>query len=524
VICTALCVFTARPAFADPILPGVPDAGSRPAVSGTFQPPGTSGTGPAGMGGVAGTPPAATEPGPLGQRIMTESVALETVGQQLRKLDADLTEARLAATATRDTWTKAARELAELRDRVGHEAGEAYKAATALGPLGRLAPDLHQLSVLAPGLGQQPGGQATAREMERAGAAERAALIAQQAAAGKADELTRARDSAKADQTRRSVALTTLRTQNQTAYQRELAAIDAQQAALGAGMNIGAAVKGMAANPKAKLALQHAMSKRGAAYVWAAEGPNTFDCSGLVLWAYTQPGVGASLPRVANDQYFATRNKEVAVDNLLPGDLLFFATDKSDWRSVHHVGMYVGNGYMIHAPATGDVVKVSPVWWSEFYKATRVFDAVGVAGPAPILPPAPVIPPPTTPPSTPPAGSTPPPPTTPPPPSESKPADPPPSESKPADPPPSESKPADPPQSQPADPPPSESKPAGPPPQSNPADPSPSQSTPTTTPSSTTSTAPNSTPAPTPTSASSSASSSASAGSSALATPSPSRS
>jgi cell wall-associated NlpC family hydrolase len=402
-ICTALCTLIARPAFADPVPPGVPDAGSRPAATGSFQLPGASVPG----GVPASALPAATEPGPLGQRLMTESVALETAGQQLRKLDDDLAEARRTADATHDSWTRAAKALSDLRDRAGHEAGEAYKAATALGPLGRFASDLHQLSVLAPGIGQQPGGETAAREAERSDGNERAALTAYQAAASKADELSRTRDGAKADYDKRNAAFTELRTQNSVEYQRELAAVDAQQAALGAGMNIGGAVNGLEANPKAKKALQYAVSKRGSAYVWGAQGPNTFDCSGLVLWSYTHPDVGASLPRVANVQYKATSGKEVQVDSLLPGDLLFFATNKSDWLTVHHVAMYVGNGYMVHAPTTGDVVKISPVWWSEFYKATRVFDAVPAAGPSPAPPPPP--PPPVTSKPPPPSGTTPPP-------------------------------------------------------------------------------------------------------------------
>jgi cell wall-associated NlpC family hydrolase len=445
VMCAALCVFIARPAFADPVTPGVPDSGSRPAATGSFQLPGSSVP-----GGVTGsTTPVATEPGPLGQRLMTESVALETAGQQLRKLDDDLTEARRTASATHDASTLAAKELADLRARAGHEAGEAYKAAAALGPLGRFASDIHQLSVLAPGIGQQPGGQATAREVERASETERAALAAYQAAASRADELGRKRDSAKADYDKRNAALTDLRTQNSVAYQRELAAIDVQQAALGAGLNIGGAVKGSEANPKAKAALQHAVDKRGSAYVWGDEGPNTFDCSGLILWSYTRPDVGASLPRVANDQYQATSGKEVQVDSLLPGDLLFFATDKSDWRSVHHVAMYVGNGYMIHAPTTGDVVKISPVWWSEFYKATRVFDAVPAAIPSPPPSPAATTPPATTPPAKttpPPTTPPPPPPTTPPPatPPPTTPPPPPPTTPPPATPPPTTPPPATP--------------------------------------------------------------------------------
>ncbi|GII26388.1 hypothetical protein Pme01_59850 [Planosporangium mesophilum] len=356
---------------------------------------------------------------------MTASIALETAGQQLRKLDEDLTEARRTADATKDTWTKASKEVSGLRDRVGHEAGEAYKAATAMGPLDGLAADLHRLSVLAPGIRERPGGQATARDVERAEQVERAANTAYLAALAKADELSRQRDTVKADFDKNTATLTDLRTRNSVAYQRELAAIDAQQAALGAGMNVGGAVNGWMAGPVALRAVAYARSKLGRPYVWGAEGPDYFDCSGLVLWAYQQASGNPNIfPRVANDQYYATRSREVQVDELLPGDLLFFATDRSDWRSVHHVGMYLGNGYMIHAPTTGDVVKISPIWWSEFYRATRVDTPAKTPSPPPAPPattPPATTPPATTPPSTPPPST---PPTTPPgwPPSERPPA------------------------------------------------------------------------------------------------------
>ncbi len=400
VMCAVLCALIARPAAAAPPTPTVPDAGSRPAVTGSFQVPG------AGPGSSVPTPalPASITPGPLGTRIMTESAALEMVGQQLLKLEADTNEAKKAAEAARTAWTKATRELSDLRDKAGHEAGEAYKAATALGPLSGYASDLHQLSVLAPQIGQQPGGQATARDVERAEQIERAADTAHQAAKATADALNGQHAQLKADYDRRNAALIALRTQNAAEYQRELAAIDAQQASLGAGLNVGGAVNGSAANPIALKALEYAKSKLGAPYEWGAQGPVRFDCSGLVLWSYQQAGV-QSLPRVANDQYNATAASSVKIDQLLPGDLLFFATNKADWRTIHHVAMYYGNGYMIHAPTTGDVVKISPVWWAEYYGATRVAPAVPAPTPGPTTP-APGPTKPTTPGQVPPSSST----------------------------------------------------------------------------------------------------------------------
>jgi cell wall-associated NlpC family hydrolase len=384
VVCTVLCVFVARPAAADPAAPGIPDPGSRPVVSGSFQGPGNSLTG----GLPTNVQPAVTTPGPLGQQIMAETAAVGLLEQQLLQFDANINEAQHAADTAHETWSKATQNLTELRDRADHEAGEAYKAAAALGPLAEYASDLHQLSVLAPGIGQQPGGQATARDLERAEQLERGAYAAYQAATTKLNQLTHDRDAAKADYDRRNAALTDLRTKNSVAYQRELAAIDAQQAAIGAGLNVGGAVDGMTAAPGAMKAFNAAVSKRGQPYVWGAAGPFYFDCSGLMQWSYQQADF--TLPRVANDQYTAS-TMHPAIDKLLIGDLVFFATDKNNSRSIHHVGMYAGNGYMIQAPNSGDVVKISPIWWSEYFGATRIFHEVPVA-PAP-APPAKTEPP-----------------------------------------------------------------------------------------------------------------------------------
>jgi cell wall-associated NlpC family hydrolase len=409
---------------AAPTDPGaaVPDAGSRPTVGGSFQLPGTvglPGTGEVpgvapvpgvqpGTGGLpAGTIPA-VQPGPLGQRIMTESASVEALGQQLLKLGADVTEAQRTADTAHQVWTQAAAELSDLRTRADQEAGEAYKAAAALGPLSQYTSDLHDWSVLAPSIGQQPGGEATARAVERAERDERSTFAGYQAATARVETTTRLRDTTKTDFDKRSVALADLRNQNAVAYQRELAAIDAQQAAIGAGLNVGGAVDGLTAGPIAQKAIAAAKTKLGRPYVWGDEGPESFDCSGLVLWSYQQAHYNL-LPRVANDQYNSTRARAVRVDKLLPGDLLFFATDKADWRSIHHVAMYYGNGYMIQAPSTGDVVKISPIWWSEFYGATRVADPVPVT-PPPAQPVTPPVTPPSTPPSKPPSG----PPSTPP--------------------------------------------------------------------------------------------------------------
>ncbi|PRX48535.1 cell wall-associated NlpC family hydrolase [Prauserella shujinwangii] len=101
----------------------------------------------------------------------------------------------------------------------------------------------------------------------------------------------------------------------------------------------------------AQIAIDAAMSKRGSPYSWGATGPDAFDCSGLTQWAYAQAGI--SIPRTSSSQ--STYGTAVPRSQLQPGDLVFF------YSPVSHVGIYIGNGMMVHAPTSGDVVKVAPL-------------------------------------------------------------------------------------------------------------------------------------------------------------------
>ena len=108
-------------------------------------------------------------------------------------------------------------------------------------------------------------------------------------------------------------------------------------------------------------ALQAALSKLGSPYVYGATGPNAFDCSGLTQWAYKQ--VGISIPRTAGAQ--ASGGTPVSRDQLQPGDLVFF------YSPISHVGMYAGNGNVVHASTEGQPVKVAPMQYMPFSGARR---------------------------------------------------------------------------------------------------------------------------------------------------------
>jgi cell wall-associated NlpC family hydrolase len=111
----------------------------------------------------------------------------------------------------------------------------------------------------------------------------------------------------------------------------------------------------------AAAAVQAALSRVGDPYVWGAAGPDAFDCSGLVMWAYDQAGV--SLPHFSGAQYADTTH--ISMADLEPGDLVFFS-DPGE-----HVAMYIGNGDVVQAPYTGADVQVVPLY-SEFTLASRV--------------------------------------------------------------------------------------------------------------------------------------------------------
>jgi cell wall-associated NlpC family hydrolase len=118
------------------------------------------------------------------------------------------------------------------------------------------------------------------------------------------------------------------------------------------------------------IAIQAAESKLGMPYVWGGESDREggYDCSGLLQYAFAQAGI--RLPRVAADQ--ARAGWVIPFGQAQPGDLLTWAHDPTAPGYISHIAMYLGNGRMIVAPRTGDVIKIAPVTFRNFKGAVRI--------------------------------------------------------------------------------------------------------------------------------------------------------
>jgi peptidoglycan DL-endopeptidase CwlO len=145
-----------------------------------------------------------------------------------------------------------------------------------------------------------------------------------------------------------------------------------EKAAREAAARQAAAQRGAAQTPNrpssaAEQAVAFARAQIGKPYQWGATGPDSFDCSGLTMSAYAS--VGVSIPRTSGEQWnIGTHIGSMA--DLQPGDLVFFAYG-SDPSTIHHVGLYEGDGLMIEAPFTGASVRTASINRSDYFGGTR---------------------------------------------------------------------------------------------------------------------------------------------------------
>lgn len=148
---------------------------------------------------------------------------------------------------------------------------------------------------------------------------------------------------------------------------RAAAAAAARELSASSGGGSSSAGGGFTGSGRAAKAVQYALAQVGDRYVAAAAGPNSFDCSGLTMTAWRQAGV--SLPHYSRSQYSVTRR--VPLSQAQPGDLVFYFGS-----GAHHVGLYIGNGKMVHAanPRSGVLVSniLGPWYSSRFSGIGRV--------------------------------------------------------------------------------------------------------------------------------------------------------
>lgn len=138
-----------------------------------------------------------------------------------------------------------------------------------------------------------------------------------------------------------------------------------------------------AADPQIQRVVDRAMSQQGQPYVWGggdANGPTSggFDCSGLMVYAFAEIGIGVPHQTQAIWNSFQPAITDQAA--IQPGDMVLFSSNGQP-GGIHHVGLYLGNGQMLHAPESGDVVKVEPDIWSNSYYAGEFIGAVRATNP-----------------------------------------------------------------------------------------------------------------------------------------------
>jgi cell wall-associated NlpC family hydrolase len=277
------------------------------------------------------------------------SNAIDALSQQYDALKIQLTEARLESKIAQETAQRDELALSDGQAAVAQIAAQAYMTG-GLDPSIQLlqAPDsqqvLNRASIMLQLSHEQTGTMSLLASAE--GAANRARQTADQQAA-RADQLAAAMNKKVGQMQAKENVL------NSSAFAQALTIF--QQT----GHYPTPTITG---DSLGEQALRAALTRIGDPYVWGAAGPSSFDCSGLVMWAYAQ--VGISLDHFTGDQW--NEGEHISRSQLQPGDLVFFFAD------ISHVGMYVGNGMMVDAPTFGQTVQIQPVFWSAFVGAVRI--------------------------------------------------------------------------------------------------------------------------------------------------------
>jgi len=194
------------------------------------------------------------------------------------------------------------------------------------------------------------GKEAQIAELEREEAERQARLAAE--AKRRAEE---ARKKAEEERKKREAAQAAAKTKKPT----QVSSKEAVKEGVSKGTGV-SVPEGASASDVVSIALKYL----GCPYVWGGASPSGFDCSGFVMYVYKQ--VGVSLPHSSRMQY--TCGRPVSRSELKPGDLVFF------YNPISHVGIYIGEGKMIHAAGRGKDVRINEVWTNSYHGACRIID------------------------------------------------------------------------------------------------------------------------------------------------------
>lgn len=316
----------------------------------------------------------------LQAQIDAATVESQQLSERINELTEEHDQKRVALAWAEYAWGLADTELKEAQAAAAAAATDAYMSAHELPPAFQSGSALRDMQLL------QPAGEtfseSTAYELERA-------TLAEQKAAEELEQAEQAEKAAKekleittAAYQQRDKARLLLQQRYVVLQSEEERRKEREEGKLPGNYDPGKSNQGLVAHPKAQAAVVFALAQVGKPYKFSEEGPTYFDCSGLTWRAFRNQGI--SLRRVSKDQYYQMRHKSVELDALLPGDLLYYASDKSNWRTIHHVMMYMGDGKVVHATGSGDKVKISKINLgpnSPVDFATRVIDAVPVTPP-----------------------------------------------------------------------------------------------------------------------------------------------
>jgi peptidoglycan DL-endopeptidase CwlO len=196
------------------------------------------------------------------------------------------------------------------------------------------------------------------------------ALGAQRSATARAEALKEAAERATREQKRETVRLTREKKsleEQVDAARSKAERLARERAAVRVRTSFRAGAVPVRGSARGDIAANWVLTQLGKPYVWAADGPASYDCSGLTMRAWEQ--VGVRIDHWTGTQW--TSGPHVPMGELRRGDLLFFGQITSDPGTIHHVGMYIGRGLMVHAPQTGDVVRIASMWRSDLVGATR---------------------------------------------------------------------------------------------------------------------------------------------------------